>query len=150
MCRENRRGCVCFTSSAAGYFPSPFVVMYGAGKAFLSEFAASLAVETKDNGIDIMCVHPSYTATNLYNKSPKLGILELLNKFAATPDEVADVIIQSVGRGFVWRDTGAYAIITRILPRVVDMVWLTFFSTLFRKTLDEYKKFSAAPTVAED
>jgi len=38
-------GCFLFTSSVSGYIPNPFAVMYGATKAFVSQFAASLAIE---------------------------------------------------------------------------------------------------------
>jgi len=33
---------------AAGYIPNPFAVMYGATKAFVSQFAASLAIEVSN------------------------------------------------------------------------------------------------------
>lgn len=42
---KNLKGCIVFTSSVSGYIPNPFATMYGATKAFVSQFAASLAVE---------------------------------------------------------------------------------------------------------
>jgi short-subunit dehydrogenase len=45
MLAEKRRGGIMFTSSAAAVMPSPFVCLYGATKAFLSSFGASLAAE---------------------------------------------------------------------------------------------------------
>lgn len=99
MINENRKGCITFTSSAAWYFPAPFVVMYGASKAMMSTFAVNLGIEAKDHGIDVFCVHPSYTRTNLYAKTDKLGILNFFEKFALTPDDVAKVVLRGVGRG---------------------------------------------------
>jgi short-subunit dehydrogenase len=48
-----------FTSSPAGAMCSPFASIYGSTKAFLTEFAMSLAPEVKYNGIDVVVVHPS-------------------------------------------------------------------------------------------
>ncbi len=59
MLEKKLRGCFLFTSSVSGYIPNPFAVMYGASKAFVSQFAASLAIEVRANGIDVLAVHPS-------------------------------------------------------------------------------------------
>lgn len=53
------RGCFVYTSSAAAAIPSPFSVLYAATKSFLSSFGASLAIETKHLGIDVLVFHPS-------------------------------------------------------------------------------------------
>ncbi len=45
LLKSRKRGCIVFTSSVVAYIPSPFAAMYGATKAFLSNLAASLAVE---------------------------------------------------------------------------------------------------------
>jgi short-subunit dehydrogenase len=42
---------------------SPFASIYGSTKAFLTEFAMSLAPEVKYNGIDVVVVHPSPALT---------------------------------------------------------------------------------------
>lgn len=52
--------------------------MYGATKAFLSQFVASLAVEVRDRGIDVVAVHPSPVATNFYNNTHKLDMLDMV------------------------------------------------------------------------
>lgn len=44
---RGEKGLVCFTSSPAGCIPNPFAVMYGSTKAFLTEFACSLAPEVE-------------------------------------------------------------------------------------------------------
>lgn len=54
MIQKNIKGCFVFTSSVSGFIPNPFAVMYGATKAFVSQFAASLAVEVRANGIDVL------------------------------------------------------------------------------------------------
>ena len=44
---EKLRGALVYTSSPAGFMPCPFSVMYGATKAFLTNFATSLAPEVR-------------------------------------------------------------------------------------------------------
>jgi short-subunit dehydrogenase len=119
MVREGRRGCIAFTSSAAWFIPAPYAVMYGASKAMLSSFATSLAIEAKNHNVDVTVVHPSYTHTGLYENQPKLDVLKLLSRIGWTPDDVADVLIASVGRVIV-RDAGLYSIATNLLGRAVD------------------------------
>lgn len=98
--------------------------MYGASKALVSHFATSLAVEAAVHGVDVTVFHPSYTHSNLYEGSPKLGVVALLSKFGWTPDEVADVMLASVGR-IVVRDVGLYAVATNLIGRYIDSAALT-------------------------
>lgn len=54
MLDSGAKGLIAFTSSPAGAMCSPFASIYGSTKAFLTEFAMSLAPEVKFNGV------PSY------------------------------------------------------------------------------------------
>ena len=56
---NGKRGAIAFTSSPAFLMPCPFSSMYGSTKAFLTEFATSLAPEIRCDGIDVTVVHPS-------------------------------------------------------------------------------------------
>ena len=60
---KGQRGCIVFTSSAAAAIASPFTALYAATKSFLSAFGASLAVEVRHRGIDVLVFHPSPVAT---------------------------------------------------------------------------------------
>ena len=60
---KGHRGCIVFTSSAAAAIASPFTALYAATKSFLSAFGASLAVEVRHRGIDVLVFHPSPVAT---------------------------------------------------------------------------------------
>ena len=68
LLKKNLKGCFVFTSSVSGYIPNPFAVMYGATKGFVSQFAASLAIEVASQGIDVLAVHPSPVASNFFDK----------------------------------------------------------------------------------
>lgn len=123
MVRHNIRGCIAFTSSAVMFLPSPFALMYGASKALLTQFAVSLALESQMHGIDCTVFHPSYTRSNLYAKTPELAVLRLLARMAWTAEDVADVVMRSVGRVIV-RDFGVYAVVTNVVGRVFDAGFL--------------------------
>ena len=102
---SGKRGCVCFTSSPASFMPTPFSVVYGSTKAFLTEFGASLAPEVRRDGIDVMVFHPSPVATRFYDKAHKFGALEMFKATAVTPDKIANCMLASVGH-IVVRDQG--------------------------------------------
>lgn len=119
MIQEKRKGCILFISSAVCHLPAPFASMYGATKSFLTHFASSLAIEAESYGIDVTVVSPSFTHTNLYAETPKFGVINALARIGWTPDDVAQVIVDSAGR-FVARDCGAYALSTCILGRIID------------------------------
>lgn len=131
-CRDERRpGALVFTSSAAHFLPSPYASTYGASKAAVSHLASSLAIEGANVGVDVLAVHPSYTRTNLYAGAPSLGVLGLLERFAATPDDVAAATLQAVGR-VPAVDLGVYAYLTRLVSRMIDGAALTMTIIPFR------------------
>ena len=59
MVKNQKKGCIVFTSSASAYIPNPFAIIYGATKAFMSQFAASIAVELQCKGIDVKLINRS-------------------------------------------------------------------------------------------
>ena len=134
MIRQRIRGCIAFTSSAVYYLPSPFAVMYGATKAFLSTFASSLAIEAQAHSVHVTVIHPSYTNSNLYAGAPNVGALSVLEKFAWSPDDVARALFVSIGRVVV-RDIGAYALLTNLVGRLVDTSFLASAMIPFRDSM---------------
>lgn len=108
--------------------------MYGASKALITNFGASLAIEAEKYSIDVTVVLPSYTHSNFYTSTPKLDILNLLSKFGWTPDSVSDAILASVGRTII-RDIGSYAMFTNIFGRLLDSNFLSSVIIPFRETM---------------
>jgi short-subunit dehydrogenase len=68
MVSKSQTGCIVFTSSVAGFIPTPFAASYAATKAFVSQLACSLHIEVKGLGIDVCAVHPSPVSSNFYEK----------------------------------------------------------------------------------
>lgn len=127
LLEKDLKGCIMFTSSVSGYIPNPFAVMYGATKAFVSQFAASLAVEVRNNGIDVLAVHPSPVASNFFNNAHKLDSLDIAKKTAVSPDSVPNLMLSCVGRCHLG-DLGTMAWGTRA---GIAMVSYNFLTTLF-------------------
>ena len=57
---EQLKGCIVFTSSVAGFIPTPFAASYAATKAFVSQLACSLHIEVQSLGIDVCAVVSAY------------------------------------------------------------------------------------------
>eukprot|EP00934_Nitzschia_sp_Nitz4_P005005 Nitzschia sp. Nitz4//scaffold174_size87051//49722//50814//NITZ4_005113-RA/size87051-augustus-gene-0.60-mRNA-1//1//CDS//3329538884//4995//frame0 len=111
---KKRKGCIVFTSSVAGWIPTPFSGMYGATKAFVSQLACCLHIELKALGVDVCAVHPSPVASNFYNDlDHKIEILESACKQAVPPEALPDDIFRSVG-ACALRDLGGMALGTRM------------------------------------
>lgn len=114
LVEKKRKGCVVFTSSVAGWIPTPFSGMYGATKAFVSQLACCLHIELKALGIDVCAVHPSPVASNFYNDlDHKIEILESACKAAVPPEDLPDDIFRSIG-ACALRDLGGMAVGTRM------------------------------------
>uniref|UniRef100_A0A7S0UI44 Uncharacterized protein n=1 Tax=Pseudo-nitzschia delicatissima TaxID=44447 RepID=A0A7S0UI44_9STRA len=109
-----KKGCIVFTSSVAGFIPTPFSGMYGATKAFVSQLACSLHIELQSLGIDVCAVHPSPVASNFYNDlDHKIDILESACKQAVPPEDLPDDIFRSIGCCAL-RDLGGMAVSSRM------------------------------------
>jgi short-subunit dehydrogenase len=140
MIKKRSRGCVVFTSSAAAYIPTPFAIMYGASKAFVSNLAASLAVEVRSKGIDVLAVHPSPVASNFYDKvDHKIELMEGAAKGAVQPSALPQEIFRSLGR-VVWRDIGGMAVGVRVGTACLGYNFIATMFAMLGPYLPDYKK----------
>lgn len=109
-----KKGCIVFTSSVAGFVPTPFSGMYGATKAFVSSLACSMHVELQSLGIDVCAIHPSPVSSNFYdNLDHKVELIDSASKQAVSPDALPDDIFRSIG-ACALRDLGGLALGTRM------------------------------------
>lgn len=139
MLEKELKGCFVFTSSVSGYIPNPFAVMYGATKAFVSQFAASLAIEVRNNGIDVLAVHPSPVASNFFNNAHKLDSLEMAQKSAVSPSSVPGKMLSCVGRAHLG-DLGSMAVGVRFLVALLPYDFLTGCFAFFAPYMGDYQK----------
>ncbi len=133
------KGCFIFTSSVSGYIPNPFAVMYGATKAFVSQFAASLAIEVRNSGIDVLAVHPSPVASNFFDNAHKLESLEMAKQSAVSPASVPGKMLTCVGRCHLG-DLGSMAVIVRGVVAIVPYDFLTGVFSFAAPYLGDYQK----------
>ena len=142
MLKKKIRGCFLFTSSVSGYIPNPFAVIYGATKAFVSQFAASLAIEVRANGIDVLAVHPSPVASNFFDKVHKLESLEMAQKAAVSPASVPGKMLMCVGRCHLG-DLGGMAVGVRVVTALVPYDFLAGVFSFFAPVMGDYKKYNS-------
>jgi short-subunit dehydrogenase len=139
MLLKKIKGCFIFTSSVSGYIPNPFAVMYGATKSFVSQFAASLAVEVRGSGIDVLAVHPSPVASKFFDDAHKLESLGMAQKAAVSPDSVPGKMLMCVGRCHVG-DLGAMAIGVRVVTALVPYDFLAGVFSFAGPVMGDYQK----------
>jgi len=139
---KKSRGCVVFTSSVAGYVPTPFSSSYGATKAFISQLACCLHIELKSLGIDVCAVNPSPVASNFYAKlDHKIDLLESARKQAVTPDALPDEMFKSIGMCAL-RDVGGMALGTRMGTFFIAYNFFTGIFAAAAPYLPDYKTHS--------
>ena len=123
LCEEARRrllgrggGTLCVFSSVAGDRARKPVVLYGTAKAGLSYYMQGLDHRFRSRGVHAVLVKPGFvkTAMTAGLKAPP---------FAATPDEVAAIVVRAIDRGTpvvyaptIWR---LVMTVIRSLPRAV-------------------------------
>ncbi|CAD2217669.1 short-chain dehydrogenase [Angomonas deanei] len=142
MIEQKRKGYITFTSSASTYLPGPTATLYSPSKAFLTNFATTLAAENKDVGIDVTVVHPSPVNTNFYkNEGPKLDSLATAQKAAAAPRNIALQLFAAAGRLTVW-DQGTTCAVFRVVNKIIDFQIFTEIITRFAFVNGDHKKLS--------
>tara|TARA_R110002050_G_scaffold2771_2_gene15421 strand:- start:530 stop:979 length:450 start_codon:yes stop_codon:yes gene_type:complete len=134
-------GCVVFTSSPAGAMPCPFSVIYGSSKAFITEFATSLAGEVRLQGIDVLVAHPSPVDTNFYHapSASKSASVTFFRKTASPPTVICDYMFRTVGRYTCVVEQGYFAFMQKFIFKVLDPSFFASLLMVFSWTTAEYK-----------
>ena len=84
-----RSGHVLFTASIAGIMPTPLEAVYGASKAFVLEFSASLRAELEGTGVSVTALMPGPTNTNFFRRAGLDGKKVAEKALANDPADVA-------------------------------------------------------------
>lgn len=119
MLRQNG-GRILITSSVAGLSGSPFLVVYGATKAFGFNFAMGLREELKDKGITVTALLPSGTDTNFFRRAHMEDSTIVQKGKLADPQEVAKAGFEAMmaGEAYVASPFKAkvFDLLSQILP----------------------------------
>lgn len=116
--------------------------MYGSTKAFLTEFAASIAPELRAEGIDVLAVHPSPIASNFYAKTHDMGAIRMFKATAATPDTIARCLFTSAGRWIV-HDQGYFPAVQKILLMALDFNLFAWIISVTSASTADFIKLQA-------
>mmetsp|Transcript_1831 Transcript_1831/g.2564 ORF Transcript_1831/g.2564 Transcript_1831/m.2564 type:complete len:331 (+) Transcript_1831:77-1069(+) len=140
MVAKKLKGCIVYTSSVAGFIPTPFAAMYASTKAFVSQMASCLHIEVQNLGIDVCAIHPSPVASNFYDKvDHKIELMEAAQKSAVPPQDLPNDIFRSIG-ACALRDLGGMAWGTRMGTFFLPYNFFTELFTVAAPFLPDYKK----------
>jgi short-subunit dehydrogenase len=143
MVQSGRKGLICFTSSSGGFIPGPMSSIYSSTKAFVTNFAVSIAAELAEDGIDVLCVHPSPIASNFYQNAGQMSALKSVQKAAQPPSVIADIVFKNAGR-FTIVDQGLVSVLFKSILKIVDWNLLGEIMVKMVRTNGDYKAFRKA------
>jgi hypothetical protein len=83
---EERKGGIILVGSVAGYFPTPYLSVYGATKAFVLSFGEALWAECRERGVRVLTLSPGQTETGFFARAGE----GLPQQTRATPEAVAE------------------------------------------------------------
>jgi 3-hydroxybutyrate dehydrogenase len=94
-------GTIVNISSVAGFIPAPFMSGYNLTKHALVGFTRSMQEEVKytDSPVKFVLVCPGFVETNMIQKGEKTGFPEWLSMILASPETVAEEIIDAIKKG---------------------------------------------------
>lgn len=150
MLDKGLKGLVTFTSSSAGFIPNPMGALYASTKDFLTTFAASIAAEHAEDGIDVLVVHPSPIDSNFYSNAGKMSALTSAQKISSPPSVVADAICRNAGKVVV-TDQGIITVLMKIgLTKVLDWNVLTELMKIAIPFNGDYKAMKVRREIKRD
>ncbi|KAI8067128.1 hypothetical protein BC940DRAFT_301363 [Gongronella butleri] len=139
MLDAKQKGLVTFTSSSAGFIPNPMSALYSSTKIFLTTFAASLAAEYAEDGIDVLVVHPSPINSNFYSNAGQMSALLSAQKISSSPSIIADTICRNAGKVVV-ADQGLITVVMKIVTtKLLDWNVFTEIMKLALRFTGDYK-----------
>ena len=97
--KQQHNGAVICVSSGSGNHPGPFISVYSATKAFMTQFSRSMHVECWDSGVDFLVVTPFYIVSNLFKR--RTGTI-----IAPMPDVLVRGTLAQLGKKYVWQGHG--------------------------------------------
>ena len=99
LMKAKKNGAIINISSGSGNHPGPFLAVYSATKAFMTQFSRSMHVECWGTGVDFLVVTPFYIVSNLYKR--KSGSL-----IAPLPIKLVEGTFKQLGKKYIWQSHG--------------------------------------------
>ncbi|KAI9323262.1 hypothetical protein BX666DRAFT_1873328 [Dichotomocladium elegans] len=150
MLDKGLKGLVTFTSSSAAFIPNPMSALYASTKIFLTTFAASIAAEHAEDGIDVLVIHPSPINSNFYSNAGKMSTLLSAQKISSPPSIVADTVTRNAGKVIV-ADQGIITVLMKIvLVKALDWNVFTEIMKLVIPYNGDYKAMKVRREIKRD
>ena len=97
--KKKGNGCIISISSGSSNYCAPWLAIYSATKAFMTQFTRSMHVENWNTGVDFLVVTPFYVVSNLYKRSS--GTI-----LAPMPDVLVRGTLCQIGKRYIWQGHG--------------------------------------------
>ncbi|TPX31969.1 hypothetical protein SmJEL517_g04796 [Synchytrium microbalum] len=142
MIERKQKGLVEFTSSSASFMPSPTQTMYAPTKSFITNLGANLAAELREDGIDVVVMHPSPVNTNFFENAKGVAAVLFFKRHSYGPEVICDAIFASAGRVIIY-DQGYFSISLKLLLKALDWNLLVTVFSYGLATNGDYKNLRA-------
>lgn len=123
---EAGAGTLINVASVGAFVPLPGVATYAATKAFLLSFSRSLDAEVSERGIEVQCLCPGYTRTEIHSRDSFAGfdVNRIPDTLWMESDDVVAESLAALGRGEPVVITGARnrALVRESLQRLLDSI----------------------------
>lgn len=127
---KNQKGYILNVSSISASMPYPTISLYGPTKAFLRQFTKALRVELKNSNVNVTCLIPGPTATNLYDDN-KINF-PLPQGVVKKPGEVAKAGVSALFNNKAEKIPG---ILNKFIMFIVPIIPIFIIGIIYRKTL---------------
>jgi short-subunit dehydrogenase len=129
---KNHKGYILNVSSISASMPYPTISLYGPTKAFLRQFTKALRIELKSAKVNVTCLIPGPTATNLYDDNKINFPLPEVFGIVKKPEEVAKAGVTALFNNKAEKIPG---IINKIIMIIVPIIPIFIIGFIYRKNL---------------
>lgn len=113
---QNKRGVIVNISSIAGEMPTPGMSVYGASKAFVTQFSKALDFELRKEGIRVLVSCPGMVETNFATRAAK----KKQKLSAMKPEKVAEKVWRQIEE----RKAAVYFPHTYLFAKLLPSRWI--------------------------
>lgn len=129
---KNYKGYILNISSISASMPYPTISLYGPTKSFLRQFTKALRTELKAANVNVTCLIPGPTATNLYDENKIDFPLPEVFGIVKKPEEVAKAGVTALFNNKAEKIPG---IINKLIMVIVPIIPIFIIGIIYKKTL---------------
>lgn len=130
---KNKSGYIINVASLAAFFPSPYMAVYAASKAFVKSFSQALTEECSPYGVKVMLFNPGLTESNFMNTKAndnQWGKVLVKDVKTQTCEEVAAEMFEAFKKQRTFQISGAR---NRIMIKMASLMPDKSIASMFAK-----------------